>query len=180
MHLSAPDGNTTLSSNIDVSQLFARYQAEISNTIYEQLGSRDDAADLTQETFLRYSTATRGRFIENPRGFLLKTARNLVIDFMRRSSVSSKVILKDTGEEEALDSAPTTEQKIIDAYELSKFGSIIDNLPPRCQEVFILRKIEGRSYAEISEKLKISHSAIEKNIMRALKISRKLLDRDRG
>ncbi|MEJ2418546.1 MAG: RNA polymerase sigma factor [Exilibacterium sp.] len=179
MHLKAEKETTVLSgdSSIDLSELFLRYRSEISSVIYKQLGSRDDAADLTQDTFLRYSVASRGRFIENPRGFLLQTARNLVIDFIRRSATIAKVIDKGKSETDALDVSPSTEQQIIDVYELNKFKQTLDRLPPRCQQVFILRKIDGYSYAEISEKLNISHSAIEKHIMRALKTCREQLGR---
>ena len=42
-------------------------------------------------------------------------------------------------------------------------------LPPRCRESFLLRKIEGLSHPEIAEHLGISKALVEKHIVNAMK-----------
>ena len=44
----------------------------------------------------------------------------------------------------------------------------IDQLPTRARQVFVLHRVEGLTYGEISRELDISVSAVEKNMARAL------------
>lgn len=44
---------------------------------------------------------------------------------------------------------------------------IVQSLPPKCQQAFILHVLEGYSRKEISSKMGISIAAVEKNILRA-------------
>ena len=46
----------------------------------------------------------------------------------------------------------------------------INSLPPRCREVFIMSRQEGKTNREISGQLGISEKAVEKHITKALKI----------
>ena len=53
-----------------------------------------------------------------------------------------------------------------------KIKAAIDNLPPRCREVFILSRYHYLSYTEIAEKLNIANHTVEKQITNALRILR--------
>jgi RNA polymerase sigma-70 factor, ECF subfamily len=44
----------------------------------------------------------------------------------------------------------------------------IDQLPPRCKEIFMLSRFELLSYTEISEKLNISVNTVKTQMSRAL------------
>lgn len=52
----------------------------------------------------------------------------------------------------------------------------INELPPKCREIFLLNKKEGLTHVEISEHLNISTKTIEGHMTRAFKILRKKLD----
>ena len=52
---------------------------------------------------------------------------------------------------------------------------IIDSLPDRCKQIFLMSKIEGLKYQEISDKLRISVKTVETQISKALKILRSKL-----
>ncbi|WP_260929490.1 RNA polymerase sigma factor [Novosphingobium sp. 9] len=45
---------------------------------------------------------------------------------------------------------------------------LVETLPPRCREVFALRKIEGLHQADIAERLGITRGAVEKHLRHAL------------
>ena len=51
----------------------------------------------------------------------------------------------------------------------------IDSLPPKCREIFILNKIDGKKYREIAEKLNISVSTVENQMSIALRKLREQL-----
>lgn len=64
----------------------------------------------------------------------------------------------------------------LEAAELeSRIWLIIESLPEKCREIFILNRFEGRKYAEISDKLNISVKTVETQMSKALKILREQL-----
>ena len=56
---------------------------------------------------------------------------------------------------------------------MNQLLALIDNLPPRCKEAFVLYKFEGLSHAEIAKKMGISINMVEKHIINALVICKK-------
>lgn len=63
--------------------------------------------------------------------------------------------------------------EFVSAYEskdiINKINGLIDKLPPKCRSVFLLSRIQEMSYKEISCKLGISISTVEKHMSKALK-----------
>jgi RNA polymerase sigma-70 factor, ECF subfamily len=61
----------------------------------------------------------------------------------------------------------------LEAAELeSRIWNIINSLPEKCREIFILNRFEGNKYAEIAEKLNISVKTVETQMSKALKTLR--------
>jgi len=56
---------------------------------------------------------------------------------------------------------------------MDKLYSLLRHLPPKCRNVFALHKLNGLTYAEISEKEGISIKTVENHMIKALKILRK-------
>lgn len=77
---------------------------------------------------------------------------------------------------------PTAELKIsdqevynpVDELELNELrdrvNSIIDDMPDRVKECFLMSRAEGLKYKEIAQKLNISHKTVDHHIAKALKI----------
>jgi len=153
-------------------QLFRKYKLEISGIIYSRLGSREEADDLMQETFERYSSASRRVPIANPRAYLYQVARNLINDHLKHSIIKNKVVVSSDTVREIQDPFPTIEQQLIQNSEYDQLKEAIEKLSPKCRKVFILRKLEGLSYREISKKMGISKAAVEQHVVRGLKACR--------
>ena len=49
-----------------------------------------------------------------------------------------------------------------------RFLEALDQLPPRCRQVFLLQRYDDLTYTSIAKRLSISVSAVEKHMMRAL------------
>jgi len=61
----------------------------------------------------------------------------------------------------------------LEAAELeSRIWKIINSLPEKCREIFILNRFEGKKYAEIAEKFNISVKTVETQMSKALKTLR--------
>jgi len=129
----------------------------------------EGAADLTQEVFTRI--LERGDKIEeirHPRGYLFRSAKNLAAELWRAPNQEFVEAIEDW--EHGLSDSP--EDILHHRQTLSALLTAIENLPPRCREVFLLHRFEGMSYPEIATQLGIGISAVEKQMMRAMKACR--------
>jgi RNA polymerase sigma factor (sigma-70 family) len=64
------------------------------------------------------------------------------------------------------------------ARELQRVEQLIEQLPPRCRQVFVLRRIHGVPQREIAQMLGITQAAVEKQATRGLRLIMKGLERD--
>ena len=70
--------------------------------------------------------------------------------------------------EEVPDRSPSAETRIDARERLAILAGAVEELPPRCREVFMLRKVEGLDQAEIARRLGISRNMVEKHLRKAL------------
>lgn len=126
------------------------------------------AADIVQETYLRLASGSTPAHIENPRAFLYRAVGNRAIDHIRREKTRSKYVLTGLLPDNVSDGQPTAERAVAAKQKITLLLRIVDELPPRCREVFLLRKIEGLDQAEIARKLGISPNMVAKHVRKAL------------
>jgi RNA polymerase sigma-70 factor, ECF subfamily len=134
--------------------LYEHFAPRIYNFLYRLLGSRDEAEDVAQQTFLialrQLRTLRDAAQIES---WIYRIARNEVyLKFRRKKALSLED--EDSGteveklEEIRLHANP---EKLLLNEELGRrIQSILDNLPAKLREVFVLAVIQGMSYQEIA------------------------------
>jgi RNA polymerase sigma-70 factor (ECF subfamily) len=133
-----------------------------------RLRNSADAADATQETFLRLLAVPQTTIIDNPQAYLFQIARSVASRTTARNAADAKLFLPaEAGLDQPLD-APCQE-RIVNARQcLLLLAKAIEALPNRCQEVFILSRLHGMPNGEIAARLGISRNMVEKHIIRAL------------
>ena len=72
------------------------------------------------------------------------------------------------------------EHKLLYEELKEKITQVVDQLPERCREVFILSRFEGLKNREIAERLHISLHTVERHIQRALRIFAEALEREQS
>ncbi|NSL90516.1 RNA polymerase sigma factor [Chitinophaga solisilvae] len=99
---------------------------------------------------------------------LLKTiARNLLTDVIRRRMKEDTQWLEAMKEQvDTLVEAPGVSARA----SLQALDIAIDRLPDNCREVYLLHREEGLSYREISFRLSISVSMVEKHMSKAIRL----------
>jgi len=159
--------------------LVERYQRRVYCLAYGIVRNRDDAWDLAQEAFVK-AFRNLNRFKGNS-GFytwLYRIAYNLCIDKMRarsrRSFVeidSNRMLQAAVAKEAPLDSHPAVN---MERQELAKvIENALNQLSEKHRAIIVLREIEGMSYEEMSEVLKVSKGTIMSRLFHA---RRKLQD----
>lgn len=127
-----------------------------------------DAEDLAQEALVRLVRSPAQ--VEHAEAYVLRIASNLLRDRFRRDR-SHHTGLHDPFDD-ALHELPSEEPGTDDVYasreRLERLLSALDELSPRCRQVFLLQRYEGMTYTAIARQLQVSVSAVEKHMMRAL------------
>ena len=127
-------------------------------------GCASTAEDLSQTAFLRL-LRTHSSDIANPEGYIARIGSNLAIDWQRavqRGGYANEIPTDLPSE------APSAERVLLGRERLRLVLKIAESLPPRCREVFVLRKIEGLEQSEIAERLGISLNMVQKHLRKAL------------
>lgn len=144
------------------------HQASLTAYVRSLVDSPPVAADIVQETWARAIPSLRTGKVENPRAFLYRVARNLVNDGARdRRKWSPWVTAEDAGVA-IPDDTPDPERHALAQDRLRLVLGMVENLPPRCREIFALRKLEGLDQNEIAARLGITRGAVEKQLRQAL------------
>jgi RNA polymerase sigma-70 factor (family 1) len=157
--------------------LFEKYQPVLFRSVLHSLQDADAAHDIVQETFVRMWNHRTSLQPNLPLlAYLFRISRNLVRDHAKHYSVRRRL------EADVLDTLRPTENDPEKSLHLSlleeKAVEIVrTKLPEKCREVFLLRRMEGMSVAEISERLGISTKTVENQMTRAMKILRRHLHR---
>lgn len=138
-------------------ELIERHEREILVYALRLTGSRADAEDLFQETFLAAFRAWPPARRDNERAWLYRIATNKAIDgARRRRPVVSLAELRVAAPER-------------DGVSLLDLSHAIRELPPGQRAAFVLRTVEGRPYREIAETLECSEEAVRTRVSDALK-----------
>lgn len=128
-----------------------------------------EADDIIQQAWVVLAE-TDPATIRFPRAWFFGVARNLILQHYRRSRVVSISSLTDFSCEEIPDQEQAVERSATARQELRFLNEVTDTLPPRCREVFVLRRIYGYSQRECALHLNISENVVEKQLAKALRL----------
>ena len=144
--------------------LYEQYASQIFRFCLHQLGSREEAEDAVQSTFLNaFRGIRRGIVPENESAWLFKIAHNVCLS-RRRSSWRRDRIESPTDFEVVEELAPAPSRR---GDELIGLQDVLEGMPEQQRRAILLREWQGLSYREIGEELELSQSAIETLIFRA-------------
>ena len=154
--------------------VFERYYRELLNFLAHKVRDRDVASDLAQESYARVYAAERsGTRVRDPRALLYRTARNLLTDRYRRDASAAHIL--EAGSPEADPDAQQgpavhePEAALATRQRFERIAQVVDGLPPRCREAFILVKFDGLTHAETAQRMGISVKTVEMQIQIALR-----------
>ena len=126
--------------------------------------NRADVDDLCQEVYVRVCEAALQEAPRSARSFVFTVARNLVIDEMRKEQV---VPIDAVADLEALNVAaeiPAPDRSLIAREDLRRLQAALDELPPRCREAVVMRKIEGIARRDIAARMNIAEKTVARHI----------------
>jgi RNA polymerase sigma-70 factor (ECF subfamily) len=151
--------------------LYDRYEGRIFNFCNRLLGSRDDAADATQDAFLKVLQRLpklAGREL-NFSAYLFTAARNASYDMIgkRKRAEPTDEVPEPSGDREPGDLHADPERATMLASLQDDVREANGRLPARQREVLALRELEELSYDEIAEIMDMNRNSVAQLISRA-------------
>jgi len=135
-----------------------------------------DAEDIVQDTFFNVLKSKNFESVENKRAYLYQTAHNLALNRINRHKKHEDYVSSTVTEEEA--STASLERSVAARDDLKRVERAIGRLPPKVQRTFLMSRVDGMTYTQISQELNIATSTVEKHIIRALSFLRDELNRE--
>lgn len=156
--------------------LVLEYENNVYNIALRMTGNSEDAADMTQEAFIKaYNSLQSFRGDSKFSVWLYRIVSNVCLDFLRSKNRRPTVSLSvedDDGEDTQLDVADESQspELLLDrklTRESVRRG--LDSLPPDYRQILLLREIQGLSYDEIAQALGLEVGTVKSRIFRARK-----------
>jgi RNA polymerase sigma factor (sigma-70 family) len=145
------------------------HQAALTGYLRRVCKSSSEVPDLLQETLVRvYESATKSR-PRFPKTFLFTTARNLLIDKLRRERVVSIDYTPETISLNLPIDELSPERRLAALQDLQQLTRAFDSLPEKTRSVIWLRRVAGRSQRETAAILGIEESALEGHMTRGMR-----------
>lgn len=156
-------------------QIVLSTENAVYNLALSLLKNKEDAEDVTQETYLRLWRSIAELKIESSlKLYILKTARNLALDLIRKNSrrEDADTVIQGTDGEfevdiEDTDSSFRPDIAYLQNIEAKAVRESIGELPTAARELIILRDVEGLSYSEIATMLGIAEGTLKSKLFRA-------------
>ncbi len=144
--------------------LMGRYHARILGFTRHMLGSREDAEDVTQESFAAaYSAMMADERPINVKPWLYRIARNRSLNHMRRQ----KAIGVDDFDLHVADHGRTTADEVGQREELRLLMGDVQALPESQRTALLLREIDALSYDQIAEAMETTVPSVKSLLVRA-------------
>jgi len=174
--------------SVAMGRLITKYQDRIYNAILKICANSHDAAELTQETFVK--CIEKINTFEGKSAFytwLFRIAVNLTLNYCKRrartgaQSLQAVVATESDGAAVEL-GAFLADQSAADPAVLAEDAEIgeivlgaLANLDDHHRAVMVLREIEGMNYSEIAETLRIEVGTVKSRLSRARANLREIL-----
>ena len=156
--------------------LVTAYQKQVYNLALRTVGNEEDAADMTQEAFLRaYRSLGSFRGDSKFSVWLYRLTTNICIDFLRSRGRRPTVSLTAADEDEEPQELDVADDRFdpVQSLERAELRRAVQrglaSLPEDYRRILMLRELSGLSYAEIWQVLRLEEGTVKSRLFRARK-----------
>lgn len=121
-----------------------------------------------QETYLRAFIEEQKKGIDHPKAFLFKVARNVALKNLSKKSRQITDYIEEINYSENVETEPSAAEHLEAEELLGLYCDAVATLPPKCRKVFLLRKVHGLSHKDITARMNLSSSSVDKYLRRGI------------
>ncbi|WP_302056200.1 sigma-70 family RNA polymerase sigma factor [Pseudomonas sp. SBB6] len=151
--------------NTCLSTLYNDHHRWLHRWLRNRIGCPEHAADIAQDTFLSILSSKDLFRIREPRSFLSTVARRLMANVYRRRLVEQAYLQALASLPETVE--PSPEVRVLALEALALLDRMLDALPGKVREAFLLSHLQGLKIAEIAERLQVSSRSVKLYLVRA-------------
>jgi RNA polymerase sigma factor (sigma-70 family) len=146
--------------------IIGRYE-QIRTRLTRSLGSREFAAEVLHETYLRLHRSDAIGVIHHPESYIFQIARNIAADMRRseRRRASQVEVLAGTLQP---DDVPDLSKEMEARLQVNVLKQALSDLSPRRRAILIAARIDGFSHDTIAQRFGISRTMVQKELRRAI------------
>jgi RNA polymerase sigma-70 factor (ECF subfamily) len=153
--------------------LFAREYNNLCRYALTYMQDSHLAEDIVQDTFIKvWEQKKEVIYSEQAKFYLVTAVRNNCISALRKQNTRGEVYSETTPEGEPEPFITNTQQREQQSEQQQKIADALNQLPPKCKEVFLLVKLHGMSYKQAAGALSLSVKTIENQMGKAIKTLR--------
>jgi len=156
-------------SRSNIERAFEKNQSSLKRFIARLLMNDHDVEDVAQETFLKAYQAELGKEIEQPKSYLFRIAKNIVISQIRQQRRRPTDYIEDLespGVIEVMDNEWSAEDEAMAQQKLGFLSQAVVTLSPQVRRAYLMRKVYGMSHKEIAQQMGIARSTVEKHLIK--------------
>lgn len=162
------ESKTNLCEEAVFTSVFKDYGKTLHRYLFYKTGNVNLSQDLTQEAFTRLWKNCTTVLVAGAKNYVFRIANNLLINEYNHQ----KVVLKFEQKPQRDRSIESPEYLMEEKELREQMEATIANLPEKQRVVFLMSRIDKKTYKEIAALLGISKQAVEKRIYNALKTLR--------
>jgi len=149
-----------------VQQLYRSHHAWLLGWLQRRVQNRCDAADLSQDTFVRLlSVPQREDDLREPRAYLATIARRLLANLYRRRSLERAYLEALASLPEEL--VPSAEHHAAILEALHAVEQVLARLPAKARRAFLLSQVEGHTQEQIAEAMAVNVRTVQRWLVQA-------------
>lgn len=154
-----------------------QYQSKVYAYCFKFVRNKEVVEEITSDVFVKL---WEKRVQLNPtysiNGLLFKITRDFCLSYLRK--VSKNTILRKEFTNNYLDHSPNPIENLLFHKESLKIANkAIENLPPKCKQVFHLRYFNELSLQQIANELNISPNTVQNHLSKGTKLVKRYLQR---
>lgn len=158
--------NLNVQKQLWLSHVYQTHQTTLLSWFKHKIQHHHQSEDLSQEVFYR---ALKSNYcftsIKEPQAWLMGIAKHVIIDHWRRQHIERLYLeaLAHLPEE----FYPSAEHEVCIRETLYQVHVMLEKLPQRTAQVFLLSQLDGLTYYAIAEKLNISEATVKRDMKQA-------------
>lgn len=147
-------------------KLYYQIQPQLVGFAIYYLSDKNISAEIVNDTFLKiWEKWDDLHDHKDLKSYLFQAVKNNCLNELKKKKVT--VSMENLIENEPF--TPASDLKIIQVENEQKLQVLINHLPTRCKQIFILSRISGFKNREIAHLMSISEKTVENQMTKALK-----------
>jgi len=155
-----------MNQNYSIELLYKQHNSWLVSWLRYKMNCTQNATDLAQDTFVRLLGMRELPDLQEPRAYLRVVAKGLAIDYFRRRSLEQAYLqaLATLPEPESI--SPEDRESILEI--LSRIDLMLDKMPSKVRQVFLMSQLEGLKYSQIAVYVGISERTVKRYMQRGV------------